>query len=182
LHRLAPAAAVGLVVAAAQAQDLGPTVRRPPAELGSAVVTRDRPVYSVEFSRPDLRPIRANVRAYSGTGFDACVEVTNDGAADSQPTTVRIGVVVANPQTLGGVSSATFDVVLPAVRLGERPREVCTGYSVPNRTADWDIHVNALVDPNNTVQESNESNNQALHDCRLFGPNPGTYRTQGSRC
>jgi len=140
------------------------------------------PVAEGALRSPNLHPSRVHFRTDSGATVQVCVDVTNPGNADSAPTTVQLAVAVSNPQTLGGVSSQTLQLPLPVVSPGVRPTEVCGGFTVPNRTADWDLHANATVDPNNAVAESDERDNQRWRDCRLYGPNPGTYRTSTPPC
>ena len=173
-HGPAIALAVLLVLHSAAGQEEGRV--RPPPELTAGAVR-------TPLLAPNLQPNRVHFRAgASSTTVQVCVDVANLGNANSAPTAVQLAVVVSNPRTQGGVSSQTLRLALGVVQPGVWPTEICGGYTVPNRTADWDLHANAHVDPDDTVRESNEGDNLRWRDCRLWSPNPGSYRTAVDAC
>lgn len=175
---LVAAASIGLLAPAAGQEP--PTIRvRPPVDDLARQLELD-PAY---LRRPNLQPRRIHFRAAASRAtVEVCVDVTNTGNADSTPTVVSLAVAVSNPRTLGGVSSQSLQLMLGAVSPASRPIELCGGYTVPNRTEDWDLHANAYVDSTGSVAESDEADNQRWRDCRLFSPNPGEYRTSLDAC
>jgi len=173
------AAASAVLLGRAAGQEV-PTIRvRPPADERVRQIER-APAHQPQ---PNLQPSRVHFRAAASSAIvEVCVDVANAGNADSTPTTVSLSVVVSNPSTLGAVGSQTLQLPLGVVRPNARPTELCGGYTVPNRSQDWDLHANAHVDPNNAVAEANETDNQRWRDCRLLSPNPGVYRSQVASC
>src|SRR5690606_22112528 len=151
---LLTAAANALLAGNAAGQEV-PTIRvRPPVVEPERQIER-APEHQ---RRPNLHPSRVHFRpTASSATVEVCVDVTNTGNADSPPTPVSLSVVVSNPRALGAVGSQNLQLPLGVVRPNVRPAELCGGYTVPNRSEDWDLHANAHVDPSNAVPEANEA-------------------------
>jgi len=118
----------------------------------------------IETARPDLtfHEFFAEAMGPNRQAFTLCV--TNNGAAASSPTTVRIYL------EKGGLVRL-YDGTIPRLEVGGR----CDiGYVWELGQTRGTFNVRAIVDETNVVAESDELNNEAI--IRVFGLNPTSSR------
>ncbi len=105
------------------------------------------------------------------------VEVENNGAADAPAYEVVVGAYL---DTVAGQSVDSFETSLqfPALPAGGRYETQVGTLYVPDHEQDRDVAVVVLVDkmdlrdPGGQIWETNEEDNIAEYECRIFGPNP----------
>ena len=140
-------------------------------------VIEGRPRYTLPL--PNLTPHKIKMISFGGPQADVNVEVRNDGSKDSPTTDVAVTVQVIDPSTNTQVGATQFFTApIPAVTVGTTPRFYIATATLPNRNQDWDLIINAVVDPPTATSttgrfyEGNEMDNALSRTCRYYGPNP----------
>jgi hypothetical protein len=144
-----------------------------------------KPVEPEEPAKPNLRPynIKKASLAYN-TVMDAAVEVTNDGNASAGPfydVQVRVEFIKLDDNTHTVSQPVTVRMYTLAAGASERSDWIRTirYIIIPDPDPDYTAIVTATVDPNNVIDESNETDNQYTEICRIPGLGDGQQRPLG---
>jgi hypothetical protein len=126
---------------------------------------------------PDFQPTKIKVLSIGPdrTQVEVYVDIKQSGTVASPAAMVKITATLDVP--LGGQPQIQQNSV-PMLATGTTQRIFVGNVGVPDRDSDWDITINAEVDPptparrSGQVTEVSESNNTLSRTCRLYGPDP----------
>lgn len=171
-HRRSACVAWGVLLAqgSASGQDL-PTLEPDDSKLTPTVRPRSADSGARVLPVPNLHPSKIDFQA---GGREVIVEVRNTGTGASSPAEMLLSIAIINPFTGTKVgASPFFRQQIAAIAAGKTQAFYMGELSLPSGSQDWDLNLEATVDPNRRIAELDERDNTRTLQCRVFAASPG---------